>query len=61
MVPFPGDEHSSPADRLRQQSRELSSQATLFHAEHALRILHNANYKFGSFVQQNSKSQSASQ
>ncbi|KAJ2803807.1 mitochondrial aspartate-glutamate transporter agc1 [Coemansia furcata] len=61
MVPFPGDEHGSPADRLRQQSQEMSSQATLFHAEHALRILHNANYKFGSFSQQNIKLQPASQ
>ncbi|KAJ1871644.1 mitochondrial aspartate-glutamate transporter agc1, partial [Coemansia sp. S17] len=60
MVPFPGDEHGSPADRIRQQSRELSSQATLFHAEHALRILHNANYKFGSFSQQTAKPQSTS-
>ncbi|KAJ2060951.1 mitochondrial aspartate-glutamate transporter agc1 [Coemansia sp. S146] len=61
MVPFPGDEHGSPADRIRQQSRELSSQTTLFHAEHALRILHNANYKFGSFSQQPTKPQSAPQ
>ncbi|KAJ2910803.1 mitochondrial aspartate-glutamate transporter agc1 [Coemansia aciculifera] len=61
MVPFPGDEHGSPADRIRQQSRELSSQATLFHAEHALRILHNANYKFGSFSQQGRASQETSQ
>ncbi|KAJ2479462.1 mitochondrial aspartate-glutamate transporter agc1 [Coemansia sp. RSA 2320] len=50
MVPFPGDEHETPADRLRQKSRELSSQTALFHAEHALRIMHNANYKFGSFA-----------
>ncbi|KAJ1964567.1 mitochondrial aspartate-glutamate transporter agc1 [Dipsacomyces acuminosporus] len=52
VVPFPGESHGHPssaaADRgLPSRDREMSSQAALFHAGNALRILHDANYKFG--------------
>ncbi|KAI8319581.1 mitochondrial carrier [Martensiomyces pterosporus] len=49
LVPFPGEPHahSSAADRRQSQDREISSQAALFHAGNALRLLHDANYRFG--------------
>ncbi|KAJ1839144.1 mitochondrial aspartate-glutamate transporter agc1, partial [Coemansia sp. RSA 2708] len=47
IVPFPGESHELPQERSAQQSRELSSQAALFHAGNALRLLHDSGYKFG--------------
>ncbi|KAI9500753.1 mitochondrial carrier domain-containing protein [Coemansia spiralis] len=51
LIPFPGEEHKIPIDRFARQSSDLTSQTALFHAGNALRLLHDANYKFGSFSQ----------
>ncbi|KAJ1842154.1 mitochondrial aspartate-glutamate transporter agc1, partial [Coemansia sp. RSA 486] len=51
MVPFPGESHDTPADSAAQKTRLLSSQASLFHAGNALRLMHDANYKFGTLAQ----------
>ncbi|KAJ2888149.1 mitochondrial aspartate-glutamate transporter agc1 [Coemansia asiatica] len=51
IVPFPGDSHDAPIDSAAQKTRLLSSQTALFHAGNALRLMHDANYKFGTFVQ----------
>ncbi|KAJ2776640.1 mitochondrial aspartate-glutamate transporter agc1 [Coemansia javaensis] len=47
LIPFPGESHELPHDRHAQHTRELAAQTALFHAGNALRLMHDAGYRFG--------------